>query len=74
MDDYCEYAFKHEPDTVCEHCKLAVDSYGNTEQDFQIAVSLIVAVMAPEIALQRMVRVIAKKDNDLITKLDPNQK
>ena len=35
MTDYCEYAFEHEPKTTCEHCKLEVDDYGNTEEDFK---------------------------------------
>lgn len=30
----CEHAFDHEPGTTCEHCKLLVDAYGNTEEDF----------------------------------------
>jgi len=33
-DSYCEYAFEHETETVCEHCGLEVDKYGNTEEDF----------------------------------------
>ena len=32
---YCEYAFDHEPGETCAHCNLAVDAYGNTEQDFR---------------------------------------
>ena len=35
MSDYCEYAFDHEPDTICQHCNLKVDKYGNTEGDFR---------------------------------------
>jgi len=31
---YCEYAFDHIPHEVCQHCRLEVDSYGNTEEDF----------------------------------------
>lgn len=31
---FCEYAFIHEPGETCEHCKLPVDKYGNTEADF----------------------------------------
>ncbi len=30
----CSNAFDHEPNTICESCKLEVDSYGNTENDF----------------------------------------
>lgn len=32
---YCEYAFDHEPNEECPHCKLQVDEYGNTEEDFK---------------------------------------
>lgn len=30
----CPYAFDHVPGETCEHCKLEVDQYGNTEADF----------------------------------------
>jgi hypothetical protein len=32
---FCEYAFDHQPGETCEHCKLPVDKYGNTEADFR---------------------------------------
>jgi len=34
-DNHCEYAFDHEPNEICRHCKLEVDEYGNTEADFR---------------------------------------
>jgi len=34
MSTECEYHFDHEPGETCEHCKLEVDDYGNTEADF----------------------------------------
>lgn len=35
MTTYCEMAFDHQPQTVCGHCQLEVDKYGNTEGDFR---------------------------------------
>ncbi len=34
LDEFCEYAFDHEPGGTCSHCKLQIDQYGNTEGDF----------------------------------------
>ena len=34
MMNYCKHALEHKPETVCEYCKLEVDQYGNTEEDF----------------------------------------
>lgn len=34
MSDFCEMAFDHEPNEICESCNLKVDGYGNTEEDF----------------------------------------
>lgn len=33
-DLFCQHAGVHEPETVCEHCNLPADKYGNTEADF----------------------------------------
>ena len=33
-ESFCEYAFDHEPNEICLHCKLEVDKSGNTEEDF----------------------------------------
>jgi hypothetical protein len=30
----CPYAYDHTPGETCPHCKLEVDDYGNTEDDF----------------------------------------
>lgn len=32
---FCPMAFDHEPGETCPQCNEAVDSYGNTESDFQ---------------------------------------
>lgn len=34
MKSFCKYAFDHQPNETCPHCKLEVDQYGNTEEDF----------------------------------------
>ena len=31
---HCKNAFDHEPETTCPECKLEVDQYGNTCEDF----------------------------------------
>ena len=31
---YCDFVFDHCPGETCEHCKLPVDQYGNTKEDF----------------------------------------
>ena len=31
---FCKIAFYHEPGEICSECKLEVDDYENTEEDF----------------------------------------